>query len=74
LKNPTRAGGQTQGIGQNTKDPKVKAFISAFQALFANEEEEEGDQDQGGEKNDNKEDLEDDDAYGFISVLRLLKE
>jgi hypothetical protein len=53
LKNPTQAGGQTQGIGQNTKDPKDKAFLSAFKALFANEEEEEGDQDQGGERNDN---------------------
>ena len=74
LKNPTRAGGQTLGVGLNTKDPKVKAFLSAFQALFANEEEEEGDQDQGGERNDDKEDLKDNDAYTFFSVLRLLKE
>jgi hypothetical protein len=74
LKNPTQAVGQTQGIGQNTKDPKFKAFLSAFQALFANEEEEEGDQDQGEERNDDKEDLKDDDVYGFFSVLRSLKE
>jgi hypothetical protein len=39
-----------------------------------NEKEEEGDQDHGGERNDNKEDLKDDDAYGFFSVLRMLKE
>ncbi len=73
MKNPTRAGGQTQGIGQNTKDSKVKVFLSAFQALFVNEEEEEGDQDQGGERNEDKEDLKDNDAYGFFSVLRSLK-
>jgi hypothetical protein len=39
-----------------------------------NEEEEKGDQDQGGQRNDNKEDLEDNDEYGFFSVIRLLKE
>ncbi len=41
--------------------------MGAFdQAFFANVEEEEGDQDQGGDRNDDKENLEDDDVYGFF--------
>jgi hypothetical protein len=67
---------------QNFKDPKAKAFLSAFQALiqalFANEEASNDDNDEEDKdslRTDNC-DVNDDnnDLHGFLSMVRALKD
>jgi hypothetical protein len=83
-KNPPRAlAGPNRGVGQSKmKDPKVKAFLSAFQALFTNEDDDNNEENIGEVHRNNVHDKEedgndhndDDDPYGFLSVIGSLKE
>jgi hypothetical protein len=83
-KNPPHAlAGPNQGVGQSKmKDPKVKAFLSAFQALFTNEDDDDNKGNNGKFHCNNVNDKEDDgndhnyddDLHGFLSMIGSLKE
>jgi hypothetical protein len=53
------------------KDPKAKAFFSAFQALFTTDEGADDDNDPLAEANDaaHDQDTEDNDLHGFLSMV-----
>ncbi len=81
-KNPPRAlAGPNRGVGQSKmKDPKVKAFLSAFQALFTSEDDDDSKENNGKVHRNNVDDKEDDgdnnndDLNGFLLMIGLLKE
>jgi hypothetical protein len=64
------------------KDPKVKAILLAFQALFTNEDNDDNNKNNGEVHHNNvdyKEDdgndhNDDDDLHGFLLMIGLLKE
>jgi hypothetical protein len=80
-KNPPRTlAGPSRGVGQSKmKDPKVKAFLSAFQALFTNEDYDDNKEDNGGnnvndKEEDGNDDNNDDDLHGILLMIGLLEE
>ncbi len=64
------------------KDPKVQAFLSAFQALFTNEDNDDNEDNNEKEYRNNVDDKEDDgnnhnegdDLHCFLLMIGLLKE
>jgi hypothetical protein len=58
------------------KDPKAKAFLSAFQTLFTTDEGVDDDNDPLAKANDaaHDQDAEGDDLHGFLSIVGYLKE
>jgi hypothetical protein len=80
---PCTLAGPNQGVGQSKiKDPKVKAFLSAFQALFTNEDNDNNKEDNGKVHHDHVNDKEDDghihnnndDLHAFLFMIGLFKE
>jgi hypothetical protein len=57
------------------KDPKVKAFLCAFQALFSSEDDD--DKDNAHQEQENTDECnqdEDEDLHSFLSMVGSLKE
>jgi hypothetical protein len=81
-KNPPHAlAGLNSGVGQSKmKEPKIKAFLSTFQALFTSEDDDNNKENNGSNHCDNVDDKEDDgnnnddDFHGFLLMIGSLKE
>ncbi len=59
------------------KEPKAKAYLSAFQALFTNDENDNEEEDESNENQDGDADNDqetDDDVRAFLSLAGSLKE